>query len=799
MNVSSYAFQKGDTTYVLQDSLFNRGNEQDALGLVSGAWAGMLVSKAGSDHNRPFDALVRGVGTLVNPQSPLLVIDGFVGAPQSMIDLNNIESIRLLKGYETTKYGMQGANGVLEITTKGFRKGELELDFNQSLYLENRVYKDRVLERDAFLALGGNDLGANSNWIDIITEAKISNISNLAARGSTGKLEYMGAANFRLANGILRGTGFEQYNFLGKLKWSPSENFSVSYGASLTQRNADLGNGYAFRYAYKANPTQPVFFETGQLYQAIMFDYANPVGYTDYDTREKENGILTQQLTLQQQFGSSNLTLSAGYLNDTENFYETIDPEFFFSWDTDYFDAYASSRSQYNFNLEFATGKTTLGALELNEVVRAGYLNRDYEYLRRQIRNYSLEETMDSDNLTLYNFDVGLTAKFKEALNTELYLRYENANTLGANEQSAMFPSVSSQLQLGSIFSKLKQFSLNASHGVSGLILYDEEYYNGYSADPLKVTDFNPDIAHERNLSSDIGLSYASPDGSLSVSITRYRRLAKGILMFIGGQFTPATLENQAELKNTGWEIESGYRFKLGSINTNSRLTVSTLTTEWTKFPFDQLTTSYIERTNYRAIIMQQGLSYGSLNANPANYSDDQVTYIDHNNDGSIDYRDETVVGQALPRLWWGWRNQISYGKTAASFLLEGVFGHYVANTTNYYRGINQIQSSTYNVLQERYAFHSSAVYYSSAFVEQAGYVRLRYISIEHELNIANRKFNIYAVANNLFTISNFRGNDPSPRLHDQLNTSLYESPGIQRTTEWLPSRSFMIGVKVQF
>ena len=759
----------------------------------------MLVSKAGSDHNRPFDALVRGVGTVIGSQNPLIVIDGLVGVPQSMIDLNNIESIRLLKGYETTKYGMQGANGVLEITTKGFKQGKLQLDFNQSLYLENRIYRDRVLERDAFLASGGNDLGANSNWIDIITESKVSNISNLTARGSTGKLEYLGAANFRLVNGILRDTGFEQYNFLGKLKWSPSESLSVSYGGSFTQKNADLGNDNAFRYAYIANPTQPAYFENGQLYQSLLFDYYNPSGFVDLTTQERENSVLTQQLSMEKQFGASSLAVSAAFFKDDSNYYETRDTMFLYSGLREYFDASATSRSQYSFNAEFTVGKASVGALELSEIVRAGYLNRDYEYLRRQIRVYSLTEESDTDNLSLYNFDVGLTANFKEALNTELYLRYENANTLGDNKQSALFPSVSTQLQLGSIFSKLKQFSLNASHGVSGLIIYDEEYHNGYQADPVNVTELNPDIAHERNLNSDIGLKYSAPDESFTLSITRYRRLAKDILMFIGDQFTPATLENQAELKNTGWEIEAGYQLSLGSMKIHSRFTASTLTTEWTEFPFDQLLTSYLERGNTQAIIIQKGLSYGNLYAYPASYTDSQVNMIDSNNDGRIDFRDLTEVGQALPQLWWGWRNQISYRSTTASFLLEGVFGHYVANTTNYYRGINEIQSSTYNVLQDRYAFHSSAVYYSSAFVEQAGYVRLRYISIEHELNIANRKFNIYAVANNLFTISNFRGNDPSPRLHDQLNTSLYESPGIQRTTEWLPSRSFMIGVKVQF
>ena len=152
-----------------------------------------------------------------------------------------------------------------------------------------------------------------------------------------------------------------------------------------------------------------------------------------------------------------------------------------------------------------------------------------------------------------------------------------------------------------------------------------------------------------------------------------------------------------------------------------------------------------------------------------------------------------------MPKLWWAWRNRIALNKTTASFLLEAVHGHDIVNSTNFIRGLNRVYYPSYNILEGGYAFHDESYPLNTAFVERTSFVRLRYIAVDHELTFANRTFHVYAVANNLFTLTNFKGNDPSPRIKDQFETSYMQIPGIQRTTEWLPSRSFMIGVKLQF
>ena len=67
---------------------------------------------------------VRGQRSMMSETSPLFVVDGNIlgndfSALYTSIDPNEIKRIRVLKSAsETNRYGLQGGNGVLEITLK---------------------------------------------------------------------------------------------------------------------------------------------------------------------------------------------------------------------------------------------------------------------------------------------------------------------------------------------------------------------------------------------------------------------------------------------------------------------------------------------------------------------------------------------------------------------------------------------------------------------------------------------------------------------------------------------------------
>lgn len=793
------------TSTTISHNQLNRGNEQDVFGLISGLFPGAIISKAGSDPNRPHDMMVRGAGTILGPQNPLIVVDGVIGAPMNLIDVNSIESVKLLKGFETAKYGMQGGNGVLEIVTKGFTNEPLKIELNQSLFAESRIYKDKVLGSQAFLNLGGEDLGSNTTWVDEITRTSVSNITNLSARGSIDQLQYLASANVRLVNGIQKESDFDQYNFLGKLKWSPTESLSLIYGGTVTQKDASIGFEEAFRYAYRTNPTQPVYFPSGRLYQNDLADYYNPVGFIDLAQRDFQQTNFSQSVRATKKLNNSTLDLSLHYLSDTIRFGEAYDPLFLYGRNG-YYAYNNSANTQFNANVKYEIDSKSTGNFTVRKFIGAGYLNRKSEYTSMRVANNGITRAFDADDFELYNFSFALSASLKDVLKSELYLRYEKSNTLGQNKKAGFFPAISLDLQLGSVFSSLKQFELNLSGATSGLTLYDEDY-NTILGNPLGLTGINPQLTFEKSTNTDLGISYAAPNGSLQMKLTRYGRKVSGIMGggvgtgFLGGEQPPIQLTNTSSLKNAGWEVWAEYAKSWTNKSIRSRLTFSTLTSEWEAFPYDGITTNFIESRNDQPMLYKVGEPYGAIIAYPTVISNGQVVFIDYNDDGTINNDDRTTVGQALPQMWMGWRNQIDFGDTRFSFLLEGVFGHYIVNSTNFLRGVNVIEFQNVNVLQNRFGFHDGSSFLNSQFSESANYLRLRYIAIDHKIQIAGSEAELFIVANNLFTLSSFRGNDPSPRLSDPLEIPSYHfnRQGVQRTTEWLPSRSFMIGIKVQF
>lgn len=74
---------------------------------------------------------VRGPGSIDAGNDPLIVIDGFPGGSLSQLNMNDIQSIEVLKDASSSAiYGSRGSGGVIIVTTKRGRTGAPTLSFN---------------------------------------------------------------------------------------------------------------------------------------------------------------------------------------------------------------------------------------------------------------------------------------------------------------------------------------------------------------------------------------------------------------------------------------------------------------------------------------------------------------------------------------------------------------------------------------------------------------------------------------------------------------------------------------------
>lgn len=84
---------------------------------TEGTWASVFSQVPGVYYTSNGPRIRGGNTSFHGSNAPLIVVDGTV-ADLSMVQPNDVEQIRVLKGPEAAIYGIRGGAGVIEITTK---------------------------------------------------------------------------------------------------------------------------------------------------------------------------------------------------------------------------------------------------------------------------------------------------------------------------------------------------------------------------------------------------------------------------------------------------------------------------------------------------------------------------------------------------------------------------------------------------------------------------------------------------------------------------------------------------------
>lgn len=89
---------------------------KDIWDMIRGKVPGVQVGQAGAGQMPQI--IIRGIGTNSDHTQPLFVVDGIITDNITYLMPNDVESIDIIKDGTSAIYGMQGANGVIMITTK---------------------------------------------------------------------------------------------------------------------------------------------------------------------------------------------------------------------------------------------------------------------------------------------------------------------------------------------------------------------------------------------------------------------------------------------------------------------------------------------------------------------------------------------------------------------------------------------------------------------------------------------------------------------------------------------------------
>jgi TonB-dependent SusC/RagA subfamily outer membrane receptor len=160
---------------------------------LQGKVPGLLVTNTGAAGGSP-NVRIRGVATTYADTKPLYVVDGMFIDNIDFVNPNDITSIEVLKDPSSLAiFGVQGANGVIIITTKKPESGRMSVSYDgyaglQILHDADRVkltnandftmlYNEQLKNMNPAAAEWTGDLlGGGTNWQSLIfREALITN------------------------------------------------------------------------------------------------------------------------------------------------------------------------------------------------------------------------------------------------------------------------------------------------------------------------------------------------------------------------------------------------------------------------------------------------------------------------------------------------------------------------------------------------------------------------------------------------------------------------------------------------
>lgn len=860
---------------------FNRGNVSNPAQLLQGKVAGLSITRPGGNPNGGFNVRLRGLSTFGANSSPLIVLDGVIGASLDNVDPNDIQSIDVLKdGSAAAIYGARGSSGVILITTtrQGSKDGRVNVAINTFGTLDQATNLIPILSAEEFVGRGGVDFGSNTDWRNELINDSYSYTTNATVSGGYDKTNYSASVNYRNNQGIVNGVSNERLNTRLNLSQSAlNDKLRMNVNLSFSTIDEESINDAAFRYATIYNPTAPIFEDTenskrfGGYFQRDLFDFFNPVALANQQKFVKERKTALTSYRAEYDI-LPNLTIAAQYSQDRTN---TLGGDFWAREDFQVgFGAKGSAqrrtddRSQKIFestlrfekDLSSKLNMTLLGGVAFQNTTNQGFNTRVRQYLFDQGWNNlggGAIRVGNNTNVASYANEDQLNSVFGRAnfnYNNMFFLsasvRAETYSGFGPNNQTGVFPAAS----LGADFTQLfdmgifSAFKPRVSYGVTGNLppsptLALGAFGNGnridLDGDPLTNNDIyvglnqlsnpNRDLKWETKTEINYGIDFALWNNKVTGSMDYYTRNIADLLFnvpvatggpnpFDPGRFNTAstTWINLAELRAAGFEFAVGVNnIDLGggvkwSPNLNftiyDKTKIESLSAGDLGFEELRVATPGSPGQNNNFII------YNRVGQTLGDFYGPRLTEINEAGEYVLSTTDPNQferLGNGLPKGEFGFTNSFTYGQWNLNVFLRGAWGHDLYNS---YRGFYENAdgaSNTWNSvvtsLTPTAPLVTSVPTFNSSFVEDASFIRLDNMELGYNFktksaNISN--FRVYFAGQNLFTITNYTGVDPEVRTNDSENTNGFTtalSPGIERRNTYFQTRSFTLGLTLNF
>ena len=437
---------------------------------------------------------------------------------------------------------------------------------------------------------------------------------------------------------------------------------------------------------------------------------------------------------------------------------------------------------------------------------------------------------------TLIGFFGRLNYNYNDMIFASASFRREGSTKFGTNTKWGSFPSASIAWELANtptvkdVISMFQSLKPRISYGVTGrsdfgayqsiatysgysAYLIDGQWVNGYAPS----LNANPDLAWEKSKAFNIGLDFVTLNNRLRGSIEYFDRRSEDLLYSYTAPQPPFIydhiLVNVGTTKNTGIEVSLEYDvLSKRDLKWTTGVNWSMGETKLTKLSSDAYQMAYLDLyrkpgvgTNEYFFRVEEGGKIGQFYGYEHAGVDENGLLLVYDNDGNAkpaaqaDPSWNRNVGNGAPKHFLSWSNSLRYKNWDLSMLFRGAFGHKIFNMRKYGMGLKG--AGTDNVLRTAYTEYGNVVssggIISSYFLENGNYFKLDNVTLGYTFTPKSRtlleSLRVYLTAKNLFTLTAYKGNDPS------IVTSTGITPGIDSNSAYPQATQLSLGVTVRF
>ncbi len=841
----------------------NKGAINNPAQLLQGKVAGLSIVAPQGNPNGTYNIRLRGLSTLGANSQPLIIVDGVIGVDLNSIDPNDIASIDVLKdGGAAAIYGTRGSSGVILITTKTGARGKTRVEYNGYASSETKNRFLPVMDKKTYLANGGTDFGANTNWLNEITRNAKSHTHNLALSGGSEKTKYMVSANYRNVEGILDNTGFQQLGArLNLSQKTLNDRLTLSLNLSLQSKDAKLGYEDAFRAAVAMPPTAPIhtsdpyFAKYGGYFQSEVHELYNPVGIVQQNINDQAINRLTYNLRADYEV-IDHLIASVHYARNSDNITNGryISKYSYYGSGVDRNGLATRSNDANKSDLFEVTGNYSKTFNLLNATFLAGYSYQNFnaENFFIQAGNFLTDAFGYNNFAAAKDFADGkaIATSFKENnkliaffgraafnYNNTYFLsasiRREGSSRFGAGNKWGLFPGISAAADLSQMVNipKVNLFKLRTSYGVTGALpgqsylsqqlygpgssptyfLYNGEFTPVYSPQ----SNANPDLKWETKSEFDFGIDFSAFDSRLNGTIDYYNRKTTDALITLNvpvpPNLFPTTVLNAGELKNAGIEVSLDYQvIKTSSFGWNTKVSFATFNSKVISLSMGDIKYGVREVGGLPApltgntVRVEEGKPIGQMFGwvYEGVGSDGKYIIKDLDGNNTINEKDMTIIGRGLPKGEWGWSNTLTYNRFDLNIFMRGVYGHDLVNLNRtMFEQVSRI--SSYNLVHTKYfdPAYTGPAAYNSYYLENGSFAKLEYLALGYQFKIpANKAISALRLyASGQNLFYITKYTGVDPEPRYTDTDGNVLAPGVEPRNSWITTKTFTVGLNVSF